>query len=225
MRRIADFTATSGTFGTESTMRVSPFALIAFVGIATPALRSQDVVPVPVRPESRIWFDGNATMHAFTCTAGEFAASVARSGAPDDDTFTGTRVVRHATLTIPVGRLGCGDGKMEKSMRKALKADANPDIRFELAGYEIRRETNDSAVVTADGTLELAGAERPVALTVSAKRRADGAVRLTGSQELLMTDFGIRPPSAMFGMIKASNRIVVRFDLVVSAEQVTAARQ
>lgn len=205
-------------------MRVSPFALLALVGVAAPALRSQDI-PVTVRPESRIWFDGTATLHAFSCTAGAFAATTARPSAARDDTTPGARVKQRATITIPVRQLGCGDGKMEASMRKALKADENPDIRFELTDYAVSPETDDSAVVSADGTLELAGEERPVALTVGAKRRADGTVRLTGSQALLMTDFGIRPPTALFGVIKAGNRIVVRFDLVVSAEQVTAARQ
>src|SRR5512146_2882315 len=169
-------------------MRVRLLALLALCGVATPALRSQSI-PVEIEPESRIWFDGTATLHGFTCIAGAFAAEV--QPAAHHDGASGGQAQRRGTLTIPVRRLECGDGKMEKSMRKALKADANPDIRFELVEYNLARQTDDSATVRADGTLQLAGETRSVSLVVGAKRRADGAVRLTGSRALYMTDFGI----------------------------------
>ncbi|HEX6534712.1 MAG TPA: YceI family protein [Gemmatimonadaceae bacterium] len=202
-------------------MRVRLLALLALCGVVTPALRSQST-PVPVEPESRIWFDGTATLHGFTCTAGEFAAEVQPAAAHQDSTSR-RPVQRRGTLTIPVRRLECGDGKMEKSMRKALRADENPDIRFELVEYDLARQSDDSATVRADGTLELAGETRSVSLVVGAKRRADGAVRLTGSRALYMTDFGITPPTGLLGLIKAGNRIVVRFDVVVPAERLATA--
>ena len=45
---------------------------------------------------------------------------------------------------------------------------------------------------------------------------------VAGRQELLMTDFGIKPPSFMLGTLKTHNRIAVRFAQsgALGAEQV-----
>jgi hypothetical protein len=42
----------------------------------------------------------------------------------------------------------------------------------------------------------------------------DAQTQLTGKQRLLMSDFGIDPPTALLGLIRARDRILVRFDLV-----------
>ena len=45
---------------------------------------------------------------------------------------------------------------------------------------------------------------------------ADGHVRFTGQHPMLMSDFGMDPPSAMFGQLRTADEVVVHFDLVVA---------
>jgi hypothetical protein len=40
---------------------------------------------------------------------------------------------------------------------------------------------------------------------------------VTGELPLLMTDYGITPPKAMLGMLKTDPKIVVAFEVVLSA--------
>ncbi|MGH9361260.1 MAG: hypothetical protein ACRD2T_05030, partial [Thermoanaerobaculia bacterium] len=40
-----------------------------------------------------------------------------------------------------------------------------------------------------------------------------GRYRITGALELKMTDFGIQPPTALMGLIRAGDGLRVRFDL------------
>lgn len=44
---------------------------------------------------------------------------------------------------------------------------------------------------------------------------ASGVVRATGTVPFRMTDFGIKPPTAFFGLLKARDDVTVRFDLRV----------
>ena len=44
---------------------------------------------------------------------------------------------------------------------------------------------------------------------------ADGALRVKGSKEILMSDFGVRPPTLMMGTLKVRDRVVVNFDVVL----------
>jgi polyisoprenoid-binding protein YceI len=97
-------------------------------------------------------------------------------------------------------------------MYAALKAKENPAIVFRLRSVEV----GDDLSVKAVGVLSIAGTEREVDLA-AAGTRVDGAFRVRGSEKLLMTDFGIKPPSMMLGAIKTKNEVTVHFDIVLSA--------
>jgi hypothetical protein len=44
-------------------------------------------------------------------------------------------------------------------------------------------------------------------------------MKASGAIPLLMTDFGITPPTGLFGLIRSRNEITVRFELMVSANR------
>ena len=63
--------------------------------------------------------------------------------------------------------------------------------------------------------LQIAGVEREVAIDITTKRTGatlDGA----GPVELLMTDYGIKPPIAMLGMLKTDPKVTVTFETVLA---------
>jgi hypothetical protein len=65
------------------------------------------------------------------------------------------------------------------------------------------------------GTLRIAGRERVVRVPVEVQQQRDGSLRAQGALPILMTDYGITPPKALFGVLRTENRIVVKFDLLV----------
>jgi hypothetical protein len=73
------------------------------------------------------------------------------------------------------------------------------------------------------GTLRIAGRERVVRVPVVLEEQADGAVRAHGALPILMTDYGITPPTALFGVLRTENRIVVKFDLLIDRPATVAA--
>lgn len=120
-------------------------------------------------------------------------------------------------LRVPVAGLECGDARMERQMRDALEAATHPVIRFTLESYTVRGATQ-KLEVEARGTISVAGVSRPLAATVAGHVDGDGLVHATGSASIRMSDFGIERPAAFFGLLKAGDEVVVRFDLRVSQE-------
>jgi hypothetical protein len=121
-------------------------------------------------------------------------------------------------LTIPVSTLRCGNRQMERDMYQALRSQVHPDIAFrftQLVGgvnHDIDRGTYRAMIA---GELTLAGATRTIRVPVEATRLAANRFRLRARLPLRMTDFRITPPTALFGMVKAKNDLVVNFDLVL----------
>jgi polyisoprenoid-binding protein YceI len=117
-------------------------------------------------------------------------------------------------LGVPVAALACGNRVMESDMRKALRAAEHPAIV-----YQYHRVTDLTPLgahrfsIEVEGDLALAGSKRKVRTQVVGERLAQGLYRVTGEMNLRMTDFGIEPPTALLGMIKARNQLRVRFDL------------
>ena len=66
-----------------------------------------------------------------------------------------------------------------------------------------------------EGEITLAGTSRPVTIDVTATQLAPNRFRLRGGLPLRMTDFGIQPPVALFGLIRARDELWVSVDLNV----------
>jgi hypothetical protein len=121
-------------------------------------------------------------------------------------------------LRIPVSSLDCGNRIMERDMHNALKAEAHPFIEFrfkDIRGAIVHDTPNERFQARVSGDISLAGVTRTIDLTVNAQRVARDRFRLQATLPMRMTDFGIKPPTGLFGAIKARNQLVVTFDLML----------
>ena len=168
-------------------------------------------------PGSTLRLDGTSTLHPFSFTASELRV----------DGDIAARTPSRLVVEIPVAQLHSGESGLDKNMRKSLKADQVPDIRFELTGFQIDSTGTDSTVgITAQGRLSIAGVTRAIALQAGCRYGAD-AVRARGQKELLMTDFGVKPPTMMMGTIRTGDKVTVHFDLnlVEKADSIQAGKE
>lgn len=101
---------------------------------------------------------------------------------------------------------------MNKKTYKALKADANPDITFLLSvPVRIVQINIGEKAAALQGNLTLAGVSRPVIMLIRSFKVTKGTMSFEGEQKIRMTDFGMKPPSALFGTMKASPDITIDF--------------
>lgn len=205
-----------------TTRYLTSFALTALMSVAS-SLPAQSV-RLAVAPESKLSIEGGSNLHGWECKASSFDATIEVDESFLKSATITPALVKKLQVKVPVRNLKCGHGGMDNNLYKALKADDAPDISYTLSTFDVAAgATRDSFTVKTVGTLKLAGAEKTVNMDVSASRAADGAITATGELPLLMTDFGVKPPTAMFGTLRTDNKVTVKFSILVGPQTLTAA--
>ena len=101
---------------------------------------------------------------------------------------------------------------MDNKTYEALKADHHPEILFTLSVPMRLPAVRDCATaIPVRGSLSLAGVTKPVLMQVKTFDIDRGILQFEGYEKLKMTDFGVRPPSALFGTMRASPDITIHF--------------
>jgi polyisoprenoid-binding protein YceI len=167
--------------------------------------------PLTIGAGSKLWFDGKSTVRAFSCKATAIEGAIdAPTPTAVSEVLKGEKAVKAATLTFPTAKLDCENGTMNGHMLRALNAEKNPAITFELASYELAADS--SVKGTLQGTLTINGVAKPI--TLAAEFAAAGqALRVTGSYALTMTEWQVTPPKLMMGALKVNPLVTVNFDL------------
>jgi polyisoprenoid-binding protein YceI len=180
-------------------------------------------------PGSRLSLEGQSTLHAYSSTAtkveaaAEFDGTFA-AGSPDARAAVAAGALKSLRVAVPVAGLKSGEGGLDKNMQKALKQDTAPVIRFTLVDYKAEEAKDGSLLVKAHGRLSIAGVEKETVVEASC-RFGPGGVEVSGAKDVLMSEFGIKPPVMMLGTIKTADKVVVRFALKLKAPEPAAANK
>jgi len=201
---------------------LTSLALTALLTVAG-SLHAQSV-RLAVGPESKLWIEGGSNLHDWSCKASSIEAAIEVDESFVKTTTVGSTSLKRVQVKVPVRNLKCGNGKMDNNLYKALKADDAPEISYILATFDVvPGAEKDSFTVKAVGALTVAGTEKTVNMDVTAARLPDGGVRAEGALALLMTDFGVKPPTALLGTLRTDNKITVKFSLLVGPQTLSAA--
>jgi len=178
-----------------------------FAGLTAASASAQMALPhdFSLSKESRLWLDGTSNVKSFSCSAQKVDANVV--GEANENA---NEMVKTASLVVSVASLDCKNGTMNGHMREALKAKDNPQITWKLSSYRI-----DGTSVVLNGTLNIAGKENPIVLRATGTSE-NGVIKLKGSKQFKMTEFGVKPPSLMFGTMKVADMVTVSFDFVLN---------
>jgi polyisoprenoid-binding protein YceI len=161
---------------------------------------------------------GSSNLHEYTAsttkvriTRAELGASAA--GAAFWENALKPGMVESFEIAVAAGTLTSPKEGLDKNMYKALRVSEFPDITFRLLRFDLTGTPAGAAKAT--GMLKIAGVEREVAMDITTKR-TDTTLLVQGRLELLMTDYGIKPPTAMLGMLKTDPKVTVSFEAVLS---------
>jgi polyisoprenoid-binding protein YceI len=206
-------------------MKIRYYAVAAFTAILTTGLNAQETARIPVSPESRLWIDGTSNLHSWSCKAEQLEAAIEfDKAAAAQPSVAPPKALRRVDVKVPVKSLKCNHGGMDGNVYKALKADESAEVTYIMASFEaIAGDAKDTFTLKTVGTLKVAGVENPLTMDVVATRLADGTLKATGVVPVKMTDFGIKPPTAIFGRLKTGDEVKVNFELVVGAKAIATA--
>jgi hypothetical protein len=187
---------------------------------ATAGAQSASAIRLRLDPGSEVTIEGTSSLHPFHCKTDKIMAYVDVDPGYTKDLTKVARPIVSVKVNIVVRTLSCGNGQMDKNMYGTLKADENPLIKYTLTGYDILDGSASPAAFAANttGTLMISGKERAIDMKINAERLSNGKAIATGEQAIQMTDFGIEPPSFMFGRLKVGNDIKVKFNLKAGPE-------
>jgi hypothetical protein len=211
-------------------------ALLLFVMLTGPAALAAGPAHYTAGSASVVTLDGSSNVTDWRCRGTAIDADLAVATTPEHinavidriedgnigvwtaDPSQGRFPIPEFHLTIPASGFRCGNRVMESDMRRALKADAHPRVAFTFRSLRggVRHDL-DTGLYHADivGELSLAGRTRTIDVAVTAQRISRSSFRIRASLPLQMTDFGVTPPTALFGAIRARDALTVTFDLML----------
>ena len=122
-------------------------------------------------------------------------------------------------LTIEADSIQCKDKWLsEKDLRKVTETAVGPKV-LDVEHFEEIRFVSKRVATAGGGQFEVEGLlwirelARPVTLKVRLQREGD-RLRLVGSGELRLSDYKIRPPSMLLGVVGTRDDMKVLFDVV-----------
>jgi polyisoprenoid-binding protein YceI len=140
----------------------------------------------------------------------------------DESTITS---IKDVEVTIPVSGIISTEGKsMDKKTYKAFHSDKNPLITYTFSEASVRKNVAGGMTIEASGKLTMAGVTLPETLTASVKRLSGGELELAISKKLKMTEFKMKPPTALLGTITSGDEIVLDFKLVLTQNKPLASK-
>lgn len=150
--------------------------------------------------ESKVTIDGTSTIHDWTVTAHKMDGNLeVQEGTP-------TQINFEVSVADIISERGA---TMDKKMHNALKREEHPKVIFEL------QEVKDAS--TLFGTMLIAGVEKSVEVNTEVASEED-LMTFKGSKKIILQDFEMEPPTAMFGQIVVGDEVTVNFDLVFKKE-------
>jgi len=100
-------------------------------------------------------------------------------------------------------------------MRGIRGGGGHAAIRFESIVVAVGMPDGDSIPVTVRGGFTVHGVTRTHAVSGWAWRRRGGAIRFRGQTVLRLSEFGLRHPGRLLGMLRMRDPITIRMDLTV----------
>jgi hypothetical protein len=178
--------------------------VVTAAGAAAQSLLAIEKATITIAGSSNI-HDWSAATSDATITRVEFGSNV--PGASFWDEVQKPGGLAAFDLAIKAESLKSSKDGLDKNMYKALKTKDHPVITFRLT-----RMDGIPGALEATGLLKIAGVEREVTLPLKTVRKGD-LLAVSGEIAVLMTDYGIEPPKAMMGMVKADPKVTVTFDV------------
>ena len=155
--------------------------------------------------------NGTSTMHPYTVSTKALKLTAGIATAADVKALFQPGALQGFELQIPLNTFTSDKDGLTKQMFKAMKADKHPVIAFKLGGYTVEPSPT-GMTIKPSGTLTVAGVEKPIDMVLDVKEQ-NGALHVRGSRDLLMTDFGIKPPTMFMGMLKTDDKVTIKFEL------------
>lgn len=121
------------------------------------------------------------------------------------------KAVTNLKVEVTTKSITSGKSIMDDKTYEALKADKFAKITFTAAELAINGKQ-----ITGTGKLQLVGVTKDLPLKGEVISQTDSQAKVKGSVEVNMKDFGIDPPTAMFGTLETGEKVTIQYELILN---------
>ncbi len=169
--------------------------MILLVALATaPLLGMQSLSPV--KDGSEIKITGTSSLHDWE----EEATSFDVTGDIQADK------VANLQILIQTKSIKSGKSIMDDKTHEALKANKYPHITLKAESLVIKGTT-----ISGQAQLQIAGKTKTISINSKLTDLGDNLVSVSGSLDIIMSEYGVDPPTAMFGTMVTGDKVNVQY--------------
>lgn len=154
---------------------------------------------------STMTISGTTNVHNFQSKVTQISGDLVING----------KKVQSLKVEVPVKSIKSNEKLMDKKTYEAFDAEKHPTITFQLIDAVVQKATAEDIDVVLTGNLTMAGVSKKISINTTGKALKAGTLQFTGSVGLKMTDFKMKPPTAMLGMMKVGDAITLKFSVVL----------
>jgi polyisoprenoid-binding protein YceI len=178
-----------------------------------PAANTPSIHYASVVDAAKVVITGTSTLHDWTVNGGAIKGHAEFTGDWKPNAASAI-TLQSIDLSIDVDTLKSAEGGgMDDKIYEALKLKQFPTITYHLTKATLKTAPSKDGSpyhFGATGQLTVAGAAHPVDLDLAILPHDNGKLTIATESGLQMTDLGVTPPTAMFGVIKAGDKINVK---------------
>ncbi len=104
---------------------------------------------------------------------------------------------------------------MDERTHSTLKADKFPEIVYVFTKIINVQQSGGETIMNVSGNLTMCGVTKPTDLTLRIKTLANGDLEIKGSKKILMSTYGVKPPSFMLGAMKVGDEVTLSYSVVL----------
>jgi hypothetical protein len=167
-----------------------------------------------IDPESRLTIYGTTNINKFACSVDCYSTT---------DTLEYIRKTKTSELQfsknnmiIAIRNFDCGNKQITRDFYETLKSKEYPELQIRFRSFQ-HLPTNHKSFI--DGTVDitLAGVTRQYVVKYVASIPTQGTLQLLGNQEVNFSDFNLKAPQKMMGLIKVQEGLRVEFNLTLKS--------
>lgn len=157
--------------------------------------------------ESSLKVSGTSTVHDWEMEA------KGMNGVMNVDLYEDSMDIKNLSLTVKVNSLKSGKSVMDDKTYDALKEEKHPTITYRMTEVSsLSKKGSGQYHLRTEGKLTIAGQTRTLEIPITAFVK-NGSLDLKGSVPIKMTQFGVEPPSFMFGSVSTGDEVTVKFNI------------
>jgi len=164
-----------------------------------------------VEKNSSLNIQGETNINSFQCDVTEYLKADTLVYTQNDATkklsFT------NSCLAIDIKRFDCHNKFITEDFRSALKADENPKLKILFICIDQFSSNCNNQVVKGIVDIELAHVIKRAEICYTVKTLAGNRIQMNGSQIFSFSDFNLKAPKKLAGLIRTKDKIKVNFQL------------